>query len=144
MIDRLTGIDRKKRVGGGTGASGDAHVHKLPPSFFKYNNVGCYTIDSNTEDEKPNEHDYPSSSDDTFIGVEQGVGVEDGIEGTKNCGGARGVTFDGPSHDPFPAAPSCWILPCVGQHSFGTIPATFTSQEGPLFLGQVFEDKHKG
>ncbi|KAK2644649.1 hypothetical protein Ddye_019844 [Dipteronia dyeriana] len=110
----------EKRVGGGTGAGGDTHVHKLPPSFFK-----------------------PSSSNDTFIRVEQGAGVEDGIEGTKNCGGAGGVTFGGPSHDPFLAAPSRWILYCVGQYSFGTTPAAFTSQEEPLFVGQVFEDKYK-
>ncbi|KAK2653009.1 hypothetical protein Ddye_012865 [Dipteronia dyeriana] len=92
---------------------------------------------SDTEDEKPNEHDYPISLDDTFIGVEDGIG------GTKNCGGAGEITFGGPSHDPFPAAPSCWILPCVGQYSFGTTPAASTSQEGPLFVGQVFMDKHK-
>ncbi|KAK2653547.1 hypothetical protein Ddye_013403 [Dipteronia dyeriana] len=108
-------IDMEKRVGGGTCAGGDTHVHKLPPSFFKYDNVGCYTIDSDNEDEKPNEHNYPSSSDDTFIGVEQGTGVEDGIGGTKNCGGTGWVTFGGLSHDPFPAAPSRWILPCVVQ-----------------------------
>ncbi|KAK2657779.1 hypothetical protein Ddye_010831 [Dipteronia dyeriana] len=39
--------------------------------------------------------------------------------------------------------PSRWILPCVDQYSFGTTPAASTSQEGPLFVGQVFEDKHK-
>ncbi|KAI9160385.1 hypothetical protein LWI28_007657 [Acer negundo] len=58
-------IDKEKKVDGGGdgggGGSGDGHVHKLPPSFFKYDNVGCYTTDSDTEDEKPNEHDYPSS-----------------------------------------------------------------------------------
>ncbi|KAK2640844.1 hypothetical protein Ddye_022607 [Dipteronia dyeriana] len=67
-------IDTEKRVGeggdGGGGGGGDEHVHKLPPSFFMYDNVGCYTIDSDTENEKPNEHDYPSSPDDTFVGVE--------------------------------------------------------------------------
>ncbi|KAK2646547.1 hypothetical protein Ddye_021742 [Dipteronia dyeriana] len=136
-------IDMEKRVGGGTGAGGDAHVHKLPPSFFKYDNVGYYTTDSDTEDEKPNEQNFSSSSDDTFIGVEQSVGVDDGIGGTKNCGGAGRVTFGSPSHDPFLAAPSCWILPCVGQYSFGTTPATSISQEGTLFVGQVFDDKHK-
>ncbi|KAK0603008.1 hypothetical protein LWI29_000415 [Acer saccharum] len=94
---------------------GDGHVHKLPPKFFKYDNVGCYTINSNTEDEKPNEHDYPSSLNDTFVGVEQGAGVEDGIGGTKNYGGAGGFAFGGPSHDPFLAALSHWILPCAGR-----------------------------
>ncbi|KAK2653564.1 hypothetical protein Ddye_013420 [Dipteronia dyeriana] len=84
-------IDMEKIVGRGICAGGDTHVHKLPPSFFKYDNVGCYTTDSDTEDEKPNEHDYPSSSEDTFIGVEQGASVEDGIGGTKNCGGAGGL-----------------------------------------------------
>ncbi|KAK2662153.1 hypothetical protein Ddye_000727 [Dipteronia dyeriana] len=133
----------EKRVGGGICAGGDAHVHKLPPSFFKYDNVGCYTTESDTKDEKPNEHDYPSSSDDTFIRVKQGVSGEDGIGGTKNYGGVGGVTFGGPSHDPFPIAPSRWILPCIGQYSFGTTPAASTSQEGPLFVGQVFKDKHK-
>ncbi|KAK2637964.1 hypothetical protein Ddye_025759 [Dipteronia dyeriana] len=98
---------------------------------------------SDTEKEKPNEHDYPSSSDDTFIRVDQGAGVEDGIGGTKKCGGARGVTFGGPSHDLFPAASSHWILPYVCQYSFGTTPVASTSQEGPLFMGQVVEDKHK-
>ena len=62
-------VDMEKRVDGSGG--GDGHVHKLPPSFFKYDNVGCYTTDSDTEDEKPNEHDYPSSPDDTFVRVEQ-------------------------------------------------------------------------
>ncbi|KAK2645781.1 hypothetical protein Ddye_020976 [Dipteronia dyeriana] len=38
------------------------------------------------------------------------AGVDDSIGGTKNCGGAGGFTFGGPSHDPFPAAPSRWIL----------------------------------
>ncbi|KAK2652103.1 hypothetical protein Ddye_011959 [Dipteronia dyeriana] len=136
-------IDMEKGVGRGTCAGEDTHVHKLPPSFFKYDNVGCYTTDSDTEDEKSNEHDYPSSSDDTFIRVEQGDGVEDCIGRTKNCGGAGGVTFGGPSHDPLPAAPSRWILLYVGQYSFDTTPAVSTSQEGPLFMGQVFEDKHK-
>ncbi|KAK2658599.1 hypothetical protein Ddye_005132 [Dipteronia dyeriana] len=79
-------IDMEKRVGGDTSAGGDAHVHKLPPSFFKYDNVGCYTTDSDTEDEKPSELDYPSSSNDASIGFVQGAGVEDGIGGTKNCG----------------------------------------------------------
>ena len=134
-------VDMEKRVDGGGG--GDGHVHKLPPSFFKYDNVGCYTTDSDTEDEKPNEHDYPSSPDDTFVRVEQGADFEDGIGGTKNCGGTRGVTFGGPSHDPFPAAPSRWILPCAGRYSFVTTPAASNSQEGPLFVGQVFQDKHK-
>ncbi|KAK1591583.1 hypothetical protein Q3G72_009981 [Acer saccharum] len=53
----------EKRVdgGGGGGGGGDGHhVYKLPSSFFKYDNVRCYTTDSDTEDEKPNEHDYPS------------------------------------------------------------------------------------
>ncbi|KAK2654999.1 hypothetical protein Ddye_008051 [Dipteronia dyeriana] len=138
-------IDMGKRVGGGGGAGGggDAHVHKILPSFFKYNNVGCYTTDSDTEDEKPNEHDYPSNPDDTFVRVEQGTDVEDGIGGIMNCGYAGGVTFGGPSHDPFPVALSRWIIPCVGQYSFGTTPATSTLQEGPLFVGQDFEDKHK-
>ncbi|KAK3221374.1 hypothetical protein Dsin_008399 [Dipteronia sinensis] len=129
----------EKRVDEG----GDGHVHKLPPLFFKYDNVGCYTVDSDTEDEKPNDNDYPSSPDDTFVRVEQGASVEDGIGGTKICGGARGVTFGGPSHDPFPVAPSHWILPCAGRYSFNTTPATSTAQEGPFFIGQVFEDKLK-
>ncbi|KAK1575706.1 hypothetical protein Q3G72_007706 [Acer saccharum] len=98
-------VGTEKRVDGGRG--GDGHVHKLPPSFFKYDNVGCYTTDSDTEDEKPNEHDYPSSPDDTLVEVEHGADVEDGIGGTKDCGGTGGVTFGGPSHDPFPAASSC-------------------------------------
>ncbi|KAK0585819.1 hypothetical protein LWI29_034398 [Acer saccharum] len=102
-------VDMEKRVGGGGGGGGggDGHVHKLPPSLFKYNNVGCYTTDSDTEDEKPNEHDYPSSPDDTFVGVEHGAGVEDGIGGTMNCSGTGGVTFGGPSHDPFYILPLC-------------------------------------
>ncbi|KAK0608427.1 hypothetical protein LWI29_030463 [Acer saccharum] len=69
----------EKRVdgGGGGGGGGDGHhVHKLPSSFFKYDNVRCYTTDSDTEDEKPNEHDYPSTLDDTFVGVEaSGTGL---------------------------------------------------------------------
>ena len=134
-------VDMEKRVDGSGG--GDGHVHKLPPSFFKYDNVGCYTTDSDTEDEKPNEHDYPSSPDDTFVRVEQGASVEDGIGGTKNCGDTGGVTFGGPSHDPFPTAPSRWILPCAGRYSFVTTPAASNSQERPLFVGQVFQDKHK-
>ncbi|KAI9201738.1 hypothetical protein LWI28_028376 [Acer negundo] len=98
-------VDIEKRVYGSGG--GDGHVHKLPPSFFKYDNVGYYTTDFDTEDEKLNEHDYPSSPDDTFVRVENGVGVKDGIRGTNNCGGTGRVTFGGPSHDPFPATPSC-------------------------------------
>ncbi|KAK2637562.1 hypothetical protein Ddye_032354 [Dipteronia dyeriana] len=93
------------------------------------------TMYSDTKDEKPNEHDYPSSSDDTFIGVEQGTGVQDGIRGTKNYGDPGGVTFGGPSHDHFPTILSCWILPCVGQYSFRTTPIASTSQERPLFMG---------
>ncbi|TXG73437.1 hypothetical protein EZV62_002016 [Acer yangbiense] len=126
-------VDIEKRVDRGGGGCYNNVV----------NNVGCYITDFDTEDEKPNEHDYPSSPDDTFVRVEQGVSVEDGIGGTKNCGGTRGVTFGGPSYDPFPVAPSRWILPCAGQYSFVTTPATSNSQEGPLFVGQVFQDKHK-
>ncbi|KAI9157722.1 hypothetical protein LWI28_026921 [Acer negundo] len=136
-------VDMEKRVDGGGGGGGDRHVHKLPPSFFKYNNVGCYTTYSDIEDEKRNEHDYPSSPDDTFVGVEHGAGVEDGIGGTKNSGGTGGVTFSGPSHDPFLVAPSRWILPCAGRYSFVTTLAASNSQEGHLFVGQVFQDKHK-
>ncbi|KAK1578974.1 hypothetical protein Q3G72_034647 [Acer saccharum] len=29
--------------------------------FSKYDNVGCHTTNSDIADEKPNEHDYPSS-----------------------------------------------------------------------------------
>ncbi|KAK2642981.1 hypothetical protein Ddye_024744 [Dipteronia dyeriana] len=32
-------IDKEKRVGGGTIAGGDTHVHKLPPSFFRHTRV---------------------------------------------------------------------------------------------------------
>ncbi|TXG69334.1 hypothetical protein EZV62_004269 [Acer yangbiense] len=88
------------------------------------------------EDEKPNELDYPSSLDDTFVGVEHGAGVDDGIRGTQNCGGVKGVAFGGLSHDPFPIVLSRWILHCTGQYSFGIpIPAS-TSQERPLFMDE--------
>ncbi|TXG69129.1 hypothetical protein EZV62_004064 [Acer yangbiense] len=128
-------------------------VHEIDTRYFC--NIGRATsvcaklaakenlADSDTEDEKPNEHDYPSSPDDTFVRVEQGAGVEDGIGGTKNCGGTGGVTFGGPSHDTFPAAPSRWILPCTGRYSFVTILSASNSQKGPLFVGQVFQHKHK-
>ncbi|KAK1562339.1 hypothetical protein Q3G72_010432 [Acer saccharum] len=132
-------VDMEKRVDRGGGGGGGGHVHKLPPSFFKYDNVGCYITDFDTEDEKPNEHDCLSSPDDTFVRVEQGAGVEDGIGGTKNCGGTREVTFGCPSHDHFPVAPSCWILPCAciqgfQKNDYAVITSQFNGFEQHMHL----------
>ncbi|KAK2651611.1 hypothetical protein Ddye_011467 [Dipteronia dyeriana] len=90
--------------GGGGGGGGVGHVHKPPPIVpisDLHDNIGCYITDSDTKDENPNELDYPSSPDETFVRGKKGANVEDGIRGTHNCGGVRG------GHDLFLAALSC-------------------------------------
>ncbi|KAK1577300.1 hypothetical protein Q3G72_020520 [Acer saccharum] len=138
-------VDMVKRVdvggGGGGGGGRDGHVHK--PHLIGTNFTYGVTLQILIEDEKPNELDYPSSLDDTFVGVEHGAGVHDGIRGTQNCGGVKGVAFGGLSHDPFPIVLSRWILHCAGRYSFGISTPAFASQKGPLFVGQIFEDKQK-